>query len=63
MYGFIRWDTFLPLVQSIKKISDWDNHKHIKKQLLLHHYLLLTYCSKGSFLFFDWTGKLTAVAT
>jgi hypothetical protein len=29
----------------------------------LHHHLPLTYCGKGSFLFFDWTGKLTAVAT
>jgi hypothetical protein len=56
-------DNLEPLVHFMKKVTNWDDLQHIKAQHFLHNYLHLTYCSKGSLLFFDWTGKLTAVAT
>jgi hypothetical protein len=52
-----------PLVHFMKKVTKWDNLQHIKAHYFLHNQILIPYCSKGSFLFFEWTGKLTAVAT
>ncbi len=51
------------IVHSMKKVTNWDNLQHIKTHYFLHNQLPLTYCSKGSFLFSDWTGKHTEVAT
>jgi len=42
--------------------SSIKSNKYNEEQIL-HNYLLIPYCGKGSFLYFDWTGKLTAVAT
>ncbi|WP_377263505.1 hypothetical protein [Priestia sp. YIM B13551] len=46
-----------------EKGKQLDKPQHIKTQHFLHHHLPTTYCSKDSFLFLEWTGKLTAVAT
>jgi hypothetical protein len=56
-------DNLEPLVHFMKKVTNWDDLQHITTPYFLHNQLPLTYCDKGSFLFFDWTGKLTVVAT
>jgi hypothetical protein len=63
LFRCIDIDNLEPLVHFMKKVTNWDNLEHIKTHYFLHNHLPLTYCSKGSFLFLEWTGKLTAVAT
>ncbi len=63
LFRHIDIDNLEPLVHFMQKVTNWDNLQHIKNHHFLSNHLPLTYCSKGSFLFFDWTGKHTEVAT
>lgn len=56
------FDTLEDLDYSIRGIIVLDNYQHIKPIASYIMVYPLTYYSKGSFLFFEWTDKLTGVA-